>query len=78
MDMYDSAHALEQLQGKYLALFGDSTLQENMYDIIILLSGLNRYPEALDRFMNTSVWYVTALPKLQDLGLNAQSLCLLT
>jgi len=66
MDMYDSAHALEQLRGKYLALFGDSTLQENMYDIIILLSGLNRDPEAMDHFMNTSVWYVTALPKLRD------------
>ena len=66
MDMYDSAHALDQLRGKYLALFGDSTLQENMYDIIILLSGLNRYPEALDRFLNTSVWYVTARPELRD------------
>ena len=54
--MYDQAHALEHLHGKYMVLFGDSTLQENMYDLIILLSGISNDREAMDAFMNTSIW----------------------
>ena len=56
MEMYDSAHALMHLRGKYIVLFGDSTLQENMYDLIILLSGISKDREALDAFMNRSIW----------------------
>ena len=56
LDMYDSAHALESFRGKYMAVFGDSTLQENMYDLVVLLSGISKDDEAMTRYMNESIW----------------------
>ena len=56
LNMYDSAHALEHLRGKYMVLFGDSTMQENVYDLIVLLSGISKDRVAMDTFMNTSIW----------------------
>lgn len=62
--MFDSARTLKQFHGKYMAVFGDSTLQENIYDLMILLSGISRDNPAMTRFMNRTVWlpwYVSSL-----------------
>ena len=56
LDMFDSARTLKEFSGKYMAVFGDSTLQENIYDIMILLSGISRDNAAMTRFMNRTVW----------------------
>ena len=56
LDMFDSARTLKQFRGKYMAVFGDSTLQENIYDLMILLSGISRDNPAMTRFMNRTIW----------------------
>ena len=56
LGMYDSGQALKRLQGKYVVMFGDSTLEENMYDIILLLSDMSRNRTMMDSFVMAGVW----------------------
>ena len=55
LDVYDSVRALELFKGKYVVMFGDSTMEENMYDLIILLSGSSSDPEAMAHFLLSSL-----------------------
>ena len=51
--MYDSTQLLKLLEGKYVVMFGDSTLEENMYDLILLLT--SRDLDAMATYLTTGV-----------------------
>ncbi len=55
LDVKDSAGALDCLRGKYIVMFGDSTLEENMYDLILLLSGTPQSSEVMNNFITAAV-----------------------
>ena len=55
MNFYDSAQVLKLLEGKYIVMFGDSTLEENMYDLILLLTSWTL--DEVAPFVNAGVRY---------------------
>ena len=58
LGMYDSTDLLRLLKGKYIVMFGDSTLEENMYDLILLLTSRNL--DAMASYLTTGVRCVSA------------------
>ena len=58
--MYDSSQVLTHLRGKYIVMFGDSTMEENMYDIIILLSNMAHNRTSMDSFLLGGVRYTAS------------------
>ncbi len=53
MNMYDSTQLLKLLESKYIVMFGDSTLEENMYDLILLLTSWDM--DAMAPFLTAGV-----------------------
>ena len=52
--LFDMARTRDCLAGKRVAVFGDSTIEDFVYDLALLLSGISRNKKIMDKFIEES------------------------
>ncbi|CAL8465894.1 g5430 [Coccomyxa elongata] len=78
LNLHDTALALTHLKGKYIVMFGDSTMEENMYDLVLLISGISTDVKAMDVFLDTAIRQDRNVPREFKLPVQGESADIMT
>ncbi len=58
MELFDADRVRVCLEGKHIVLLGDSTMSETVHDLVLLISGLARWPDQVNTYVYNATRYI--------------------